>query len=52
MQAFFEKNSKKILFPKKAPILQLFFSIILTGNTKGQAYIPEIKGSPVLLLFS
>lgn len=52
MQAFFEKISKKILLPRKSPILRLFFSIILAGNTKGQAYVPGIKGSPVLLLFS
>ena len=51
MQAFFKKISKKILFPRKSPILRLFFSIIL-GNAKGQAYVPGIKGSPVLLLFS
>ena len=52
MQAFFEKISKKFLFPRKSPILRLFFSIILAGNTKGQAYVPGIKGTPVLLLFS
>lgn len=52
MQAFFEKISKKILFPKNLLFYSYSFSLNLAENTKGQAYVPGIKGSPVLLLFS
>lgn len=52
MQAFFEKISKKFYFPEKPLFYSYSFAINLAGNTKGQAYVPGIKGSPVLLLFS